>query len=467
MRSDKLQNAIGGIDPDLIIRSEGKPKKKHGYPIVSAVAAILALTIGMGIFVGRPGYTVCAGDMVAVYPQMASYPSVYDAKGYEAWKADQKKREDYFGEGKHMNGFIRATAPVLLSGDGENLVYSPVNIYMALAMLAETTDGNTQRQLLNLLGASNIKTLRKRANAIWNANYNEDGITSSILASSLWLDEEEKYFKETLEILRDSYYASSYRCEMGSREFEEALQTWLNEQTRGLLEEQIDGIELPSDTVLALATTVYFRAAWESSFNVKNTSKDTFHGTDGDTEADFMNLEYDGLFFEGENFFAVSKKLEGSGNMWFILPDGGVSVNELLQNKKTLSFLADADDWNQNREAVIHLSVPKFDISSQFDLEDTLKTLGVTDCFDTERADFSPLIAGDSPAYVGKIDHGVSVGIDEKGIEGAAYTLTLVYGTGESEHPEKEVFFTADRPFLFAVTGEDGTVVFLGVVNRM
>jgi hypothetical protein len=49
MRSDKLQNAIGGIDPDLIARSEFPVKKKRGYKITSVIAAMLALAIGMGI----------------------------------------------------------------------------------------------------------------------------------------------------------------------------------------------------------------------------------------------------------------------------------------------------------------------------------------------------------------------------------------------------------------------------------
>lgn len=81
-----------------------------------------------------------------------------------------------------MESFIKATAAELLSGEGENIVYSPLNVYIALAMLAETTDGDTRKQLLNLLDASDIEVLRKRANTLWNANYNDDGLTSSILA---------------------------------------------------------------------------------------------------------------------------------------------------------------------------------------------------------------------------------------------------------------------------------------------
>ena len=467
MKSDKLQNAIGGIDYDLIIRSEAPIGRKKRYSLISAIAAVLVLAIGIGIFAGNPGYTVYAGDMIAVYPTMAPFPErPYDSEAYAAWNADQKTRERYFGQGKHMEYFIRATVGEILLGDGENLVYSPVNLYLALAMLAESSEGNTRRQLLDLLGTSNIKTLRRRANAIWNANYNDDGATSSILASSLWLNEAYSYHKETLEILRDSYYASSYQGIMGSEAFEEALRTWLNEQTGGLLSDEIDSVSLSPETVMAIATTVYFRAKWASEFSEGNTQEAVFHGTGGDTSVEFMNQKYDSYFCRGNQFSAVSKKLDGSGNVWFVLPDEGVCVNDLLKDGNALSFLSATDDSKRKTEATIHLSVPKFSVTSKFDLKESLENLGVTDCFDEDRADFSALVSGEDPVYVGKVEHSVSVDIDESGFQGAAYTVLATYGGGY-ERPDKEVFFTADRPFLFVITGEDGTVVFIGVVQQL
>ena len=94
MKSDKLQDAIGGIDPELIARSELPVKKKRGYKITSAIAAVLVLAIGMGIFWGNPGYsgyTVYAGDMIAVYPTMVPYAEYFiDREGHRAWQEDQK-----------------------------------------------------------------------------------------------------------------------------------------------------------------------------------------------------------------------------------------------------------------------------------------------------------------------------------------------------------------------------------------
>jgi serine protease inhibitor len=155
--------------------------------------------------------------------------------------------------------------------------------------------------------------------------------------------------------------------------------------------------------------------------------------------------------------------MEGSGNMWFILPDEGVSANDLLKDKEALSFISEAEARKTNKEAIIHLAVPKFEVSSKLDLKEALKNLGVTDCFEESLADFSPLLSEE--AYVEKIEHGAFVGIDEKGVTAAAYTFTQMYATGIPSGTTVE--FTADRPFLFVITGEDGTPMFIGVVNQI
>ena len=119
-------------------------------------------------------------------------------------------------------------------------MYSPVNTYMALAMLAEVTDGESRQQILDLLEAGDLKTLRAHGENIWRLCYSDDGAVTSIPANSLWLRDGMEYNQNTLDLLAQHYYASSYRGEMGSEEYDRALQTWLNEQTGGLLKEQAE-----------------------------------------------------------------------------------------------------------------------------------------------------------------------------------------------------------------------------------
>lgn len=480
MKSERLQNAIGMIDADLLERSEKTMKKRQKIKITSVIAAVLACAIGLGIFFGKPSPIDLSVHAISVvqYPEMEKYPgdvSDHENKAlWTAWKKTQEKQHAYFGSSKGLESFVRATASEILSGDGtENRVYSPMSLYMALAMLAEISDGNTRAQILNLLGAESIEALRTQAHGVWNANYNDDGAVTSILASSLWLDNDIAYQKETLDILAEFYYASSFSGEMGSDEMNLALHEWLNEQTGGLLKDQIDEIVFDPLTVLGLATTVYFRAKWYDEFSETETEKEVFHGANSDVTVDFMNTTSKGVYYWwGENFTATVKGLEESGSMYWILPDENVTAEMLLQDEEVWRFIGSTGTYENGKRMKVNLSVPKFDVSFDTDLVENLKNLGLTDCFSYADSDFSPIFENpedfaDFKIRIDKIQHGTRVSIDEDGVTGMSYSVMMLESADGIEPTYDEIDFVVDRPYIFVITGEDGSVMFIGVVNQL
>ncbi len=416
-----------------------------------------------------PGLTAKAETLAqAEYPKMAPYPNERELgfeKKYDAWRADKDKQAAYRGAGEGLTDFFRNSTATFLRGAGaENRAYSPLNVYMALAVLAEIADGTSRQQVLDLLGADSLTALREQARAVWNANYSNDGAEISVLGSSLWLNEGVAFNKETLNTLTDYYYASSYRGEMGTAGMDKALRNWLNEQTGGLLKEQVEGITTDPNTVMTLLTTIYFRAKWTNWFSADKTASDTFHGVAGDVTCPFMNrTESWGTYYWGDRFSASSLALEGQGTMWFVLPDEGVSVEELLADEQAMDFVLASGKWDNQKSLKVNFSVPRFDIESQLDLKEGLQSLGIADCFDRSKANFNPLTTT-TEVWLDKVQHGVRVAIDEEGVTAAAYTeMTLC---GSAMPPDDEVDFVLDRPFLFVVTGADQLPLFIGVVNQ-
>ncbi len=55
---------------------------------------------------------------------------------------------------------------------------------------------------------------------------------------------------------------------------------------------------------------------------------------------------------------------------------------------------------------------------------------------------------------------------DEEGVEAAAYTVFSLSATPVRRKCPEELDFVLDRPFLFAITGQDGLPLFVGVVNQ-
>ncbi len=408
------------------------------------------------------------------YPSYARHPysGMENLEGkdvnelFEKWREDAKKREKYYNKWGPMESFLnKSINEFMTEKDGENSVFSPANIYFALCVISETAGGNTRTQIMNLLGENSLKSLRSTANAVWNASFCDDGARECVLANSIWLNNKNTYNSNTLKNISKYYYASSFSGEMGSDGYNKAYRQWLNTQTGGLLKNQVNSLKLPAETDFAVASTVYFKTRWAKKFEKSATYKDVFHKKNGDVKVDFMHRRgSQDDFYQGEYFSAVNLRLEGGGGVVFILPDKGVTPEQLYKNSETMSFilLSDLSKWENQTKTDINYSVPKFDVQSKLDLIKGLKKMGVTDCFDSSVSDFTPITA--LKDEISEMVHGARAKIDEEGIEAAAYTSTLV--TSSAVMPQDEIDFTLDRPFIFVVKGVDGLPLFVGTVNN-
>ncbi len=363
--------------------------------------------------------------------------------------------------------YLSAALPALLGMESQdNLLCSPLNIYMALAMLAQVTAGESRAQVLSALGSSGIDELRARAGELWRASYRDEKQVKRILGSSLWLDRDLTYDRDTLNVLAEDYYASVYQGEMGSDSLNTAYRQWMNDHTGGLLQEQVSGMRLTEDLRCAIAATVYYKSAWSKGFVESRTKDEPFYGPEGETLVPMMHQTAFGNYYWGDRFSAVSKSLN-EGEMWFILPDEGVTPGDLLEDVQALDFLINYRTLpaDNHRHMKIHLTVPKYDVESKMDLRPVLKQLGISDALDPKLADFSALLPED-PAFVGAVTHGARVIVNEKEVEAAAYTEIQAPASAAPPENMEEIWFTADRPFLFVITGAQSLPLFIGIVQQ-
>lgn len=405
-----------------------------------------------------------------VYPQAAPYPNFEDyvddwdayEAAYQRWLESRKDAPSLSGQA----GFWQDATAQFLSGAGrDSRVYSPLNVYFALAMLAETTDGDSRAQVLSLLGVDTVETLREQAAAVWEASYRDDGVAKTLLGSSFWLRNDMPYEAQTLQNLATYYYASAFSGEMGSEPYNQKLRDWVNEHTGNRLTEQAGGLEMNINTVLALVTTLYFKAPWKDSFPESATKSDVFHAASGDRDCDYLHETAEYIYYQGEQFTAIGKPLTNAGTMWFLLPNEGVTPEALLHDTQAVAFLTGDNSGVSGKNALVNFSLPKFDVVSELSLIDGLKALGVTDVFDDARSDFTPLTTAVRDLYVSSADHAARVTVDEEGCEAAAFTVITVEAKGMHLSPEV-IDFTLDRPFLFSLTTEEGLPLFTGVVNE-
>ncbi len=395
------------------------------------------------------------------YPDRLLHPYLPDGGSWKDYYAQYHQPEGY-ADG--LRPFLRdSICAILSSNSGKNTAYSPLNLYMALAMLAEVTDSSSRQQILDLLGCDGIEALRLQAGQIWNAHYRKDGLNSSLLANSLWLDDGcPGYVQSTVDTLAQKYYASVFCGDLGTPEMDEALRHWLDQQTDGLLQDATKDVGLSSESVFALASTVYYRTKWQDGFNPSRNIQAPFHTPSGDVTATYLSRTLSGhYYYEGNGYSAIALGLEDGSKMWLILPNADTSLQELLTRGDCLDLVLGSNHPSKKVDVVLKL--PQFDISSKLDLNTQLQNLGVTDVFHPGTADFSPLTGPGTGIFVSEVEHAARVAIDEEGVTAAAYTIIDAPGEGIPEALE-QVAFTLDRPFLFAITSPDDLPLFTGTV---
>ena len=266
-------------------------------------------------------------------------------------------------------------------------------------------------------------------------------------------------------MLADKYYASSFSGVPGSAEMDQALRIWTDSNTGNLLTEYTKEMSLDSGTVLEILSAIYYKAMWTEEFQERNTEKAVFHGASGDTNADMMKKTDIFGVYHADNFTSLGLNLNDSGSMYFLLPDEGTDVNSIVSDSDVMKAVRHDGAEENYSSALVHLSVPKFRVSCKTDLLDAISSFGVTDALDASLADFSPLTMDKKEIYLSKAEHAAMIEIDEHGVTGAAYTeLALTRGAAVEVD---EMDFILDRPFMFIVTGADGSVLFSGVVRNI
>ena len=112
------------------------------------------------------------------------------------------------------------------------------------------------------------------------------------------------------------------------------------------------------------------------------------------------------------------------------------------------------------QESEVVVSMPKLEMRYDRLMNEDLQSLGMTDAFDPDLADFSRM--SDTGIVIDKVLHQAWMSLDEEGTEAAA--VTLVVATDLAFIPSDPI--DADHPFLFVIRDRlTGSVLFMGRVE--
>jgi serine protease inhibitor len=144
-----------------------------------------------------------------VYPDSISFDD-YDSQ----WAVrDNNPIDDrYIGA---LNEFSYKTASKILTGQSNNLSYSPVSLYMALSLAGTGADGQTQDEIFSILGVDGMGAdfLSKQNSNFFRLLYLDNEIAKLKIANSLWLQKGIDFKNDFIDNAAQNFYASLYNVD--------------------------------------------------------------------------------------------------------------------------------------------------------------------------------------------------------------------------------------------------------------
>uniref|UniRef100_A0A0D9S036 Serpin B6 n=1 Tax=Chlorocebus sabaeus TaxID=60711 RepID=A0A0D9S036_CHLSB len=132
-------------------------------------------------------------------------------------------------------------------------------------------------------------------------------------------------------------------------------------------------------------------------------------------------------------------------NMIIMLPDENTDLETVEKELSYERFI----EWtkpDKMHEREMEVFLPRFKLEETYNMEDVLRSMGMVDAFEQDRADFSGM-SSKKDLYLSKVTHKSFVEVNEEGTEAAAATVCRVVRQGSRIIPT----FRADHPFLFFI----------------
>ena len=363
------------------------------------------------------------------------------------------------------NGFgFKLFREIVRESSDENIFISPLSVSMALGMTYNGAAGSTREAMDSTLELSgmDIQEVNESYQSLIDLLVNLDPVVTFQIANSIWYRLGFPIAQDFVDLNQTYFYAEVNETDFSDPVSVDIINGWVDEATNGKIEEIIDG---PIDpyTVMFLINAIYFNADWTYRFNEEDTHDDMFNLPDGtQSPCRMMTRECDLQYFETDDFQTIDLPYGyGLYSMTIFLPRNQVDIDTLISQINQQNW----NDWiNSFSEQEVTLSLPKFKLEYELELNDALSAIGMAIAFDQDEADFSGMRDPESIAignlFINKVKHKTFIRVDEEGTEAAAVTSVEI-----GETSINDISMRIDRPFIFVIReNHSQTILFMGKI---
>ena len=345
-----------------------------------------------------------------------------------------------------------------------NVFISPLSVSMALNMTLNGAVGATADEMRTALRESGYSTadINAYSRELREALLRADPKTTIGIANSIWYRQGATVKAPFIEANRTYYDAEVQAINFSAPSATATINGWCAQKTNNRIKEIVKQVD--PTTFMYLINAVYFKGAWTTRFEKKNTRSMIFRRADGSTQkVQMMNL-MDTFRYASSNVCDYLEMDYGNHafSMVIMLPKDGKTTQDVIATMDGKKW-ADAIQSLTLKE--IHVLLPRFKAECEYPMhEHILPDMGMKLPFNPLLADLSGIadIGAFGRLFISSVIHKTFVQVDEEGTEAAAVTSIDIVGSNESS------FFIVDRPFLFVIREKStGVILFIGEIGEI
>lgn len=389
------------------------------------------------------------------------------------------------------NRFACALFQQLSAQNSGNLFFSPASISTALAMTLAGARGETAQEMRTALQLTQEGSQLHESFQRLRSETRTGGVELDV-ANQLWGKVGYHFLAPFLETIRDCYGGGLQSVDFQGEPAATAdqINEWVSQATRGKITELVSPISFHELTRLILVNAIYFKGGWEDEFELELTQDQTFYlAGDQRTSVPMMHQTGSFRYFENEmlqvlelpyrqqNYVPQPVELEdgsvvlmatevpGGGSdfsMCIVLPRERDGLHAVEQEIHPVTL----QTWLTMRDQEVIVSLPRFQLELEYELNAPLESLGMKRAFLPDAAEFSGMTDDPEGLFIGSVLHKTFVDVNEQGTEAAAVTGVMM-AAGCAMEPEPPKVFCADHPFLFLIRDrQTGWIYFMGRFNQ-
>lgn len=378
---------------------------------------------------------------------------------------------------------------VRTDASASNVIVSPLSVSLALSMTYAGAQNTTATEMakalhfdapgLDVHGGHNAlsQALESRAaSALAAAEKNAEQAGAEApspddfrlhIVNSVWGDGTYAWEQPFLDTLAKSYGTGVYLADFLHHYDDERIRinTWVSEETHDKINNLLPDGSLNDMTRMVLVNAMHLKLPWETPFSKTATAAGAFAKADGTTvSADFMSQQQSFSYYEDDHMQLVALPLAGRDVSLVV----GLPKDTLDSLEASLDTAYWKTAWDGRGAREVAIKLPKFSFTSDsVKLKDVFQSLGMTQAFDPDRADFYGMCQqppNDERLFISEIIHKAMTAVDENGVEAAAATAVIM--AGGTSAPDDPVTMIVDKPFLVAIVDEPtGALLFLGHIG--